>query len=249
LVGVCKYQAHLGAANRGADPLDDRVVEAYWLGNPLLERVPGRLLATHLDGRFAKRAGRGWNDLATLAVCGGRAHHNFHVFAVYPWVGMLRAGFEEQPLRVLNLCRIRWGTVLAVHNGGGDAATAEVLSSSLEWDGARLRLGQARAQTATLSAVQANEIGPGNTVSLHWDWVCEVLTSQQVRWLRHYTATQLRLANALKNATPLPLASAKTVAAQPDTIETSQGPAAKRALDDGDVSRRACVRVAAGAPE
>jgi uncharacterized protein DUF6390 len=190
--GAWPYLSLIGAANSGADPLDDRVVEAYWLGNPLLERVPGPLLAAHLDDRFAKRAGRGWNDLATLAVSGGRAHHNFHVFAVYPWVGMLRAGFEEQPLRVLNFCRVRWGSVLAVHNG----ESVEVLSSSLRWDGHRLGLGEAEAQRAMLSAAQARTLRPGDTVALHWDWVCETLTPPQLRRLRHYTATQLRLVNS-----------------------------------------------------
>ena len=179
------------------------MVEAYWLGNPMLERVSGTLLAAHLDDRFAKRAGRGWNDLAMLAVSGGRAHHNFHVFAVYPWVGMLRAGFEEQPLRVLNLCRVRWGTVLTIHSGG----MAQVLSSPLDWNGHRLSLGQARPQTATLSAAQARTIRPGDTVSLHWDWVCETLTPQQLRRLSHYTTTQLRLANSSKiTSAPKPIA-------------------------------------------
>jgi len=49
---------------------------------------------------------------------------------------------------------------------------------------------------ATLSAAQARTIRTGDTISLHWDWVCETLTPQQLRRLRHYTATQLRLANA-----------------------------------------------------
>jgi hypothetical protein len=105
---------------------------------------------------------------------------------------MLRAGFEEQPLRVLNLCRVRWGTVQTVHSGG----TVEVLSRPLEWDGHLLRLGEAQPQTAAISAAQARTIRPGGTVSLHWDWVCETLSPQQAGRLSHYTRTQLHLANA-----------------------------------------------------
>ena len=82
------------------------MVEAYWLGNSLLEHIPAPLLAAHLQDRFSDRAGAHWADLATLATCGGRAHHNFHVFAVYPRVAMLRAGFTEDSLRVLNSCRV-----------------------------------------------------------------------------------------------------------------------------------------------
>ena len=189
--GAWPYLALIGAATGHPDPLDDRVVEAYWLGNPLLERVPGRLLAANLDDRFARRAGSGFIDLATLAIGGGRAHHNFHVFAVYPWVGMLRAGFTVEPLRVLNYCRVRWGTVISVHNGG----SAEVVSAPLIWQGDRLALGPQAPETVALSASQASQVRPGDVVSLHWGWVCEPLNGVQTRRLRHYTTTQLNLVN------------------------------------------------------
>jgi hypothetical protein len=32
-------------------------------------------------------------------------------------------------------------------------------------------------------------------VSLHWDWVCDVLDRRQATALRHYTRSQLRVAN------------------------------------------------------
>ena len=43
------------------------------------------------------------------------AHHSFHVFVVYPWVRFLDRD-PVTPLRVLQDCRIRWGTVEAVEN-------------------------------------------------------------------------------------------------------------------------------------
>ncbi len=186
--GAWPYLALIGAANQARDPLDPAVVEAYWLGNGLLENVAPPLFAAHLRDRFEERAGAAWTDLATLAVLGGRAHHNFHVFAVYPWVGMLRAGFTEDPLRVLNNCRVRWGTIRAV--GGG---YAEVESSPLTWDGHGLHLGPPRVELATTSPAQALSIG--DTVSLHWDWVCETLSARQSVMLRGYTTSQLRLVN------------------------------------------------------
>ncbi len=196
--GAWPYLALIGAANGRSDPLDDRVVEAYWLGNRLLEHVPARLLAAHLDARFAARAGHARADLAGLAVSGGRAHHNFHVFAVYPWVGMLRAGFAEEPLRVLNYCRVRWGTVLTVHNGGRGGRFAQVCSTPLVWGSHGLALGAEETETVALSPAQAAHIRPGGTVSLHWDWICETLTTVQARRLRHYTDSQLRLVNFIR---------------------------------------------------
>lgn len=188
--GAWPYLALIGAANQRRDPLDPAVVQAYWLGNQLLEHVPPALFAAHLRDRFEERAGAAWTDLAALALTGGRAHHNFHVFAVYPWVGMLRAGFTEDPLRVLDNCRVRWGTIRALA-----PAYAEVESCPLTWDGTGIRLGRPRVEMATLTPAQQSGLSIGDTVSLHWHWVCEALTPRESATLRAYTASQLRLVN------------------------------------------------------
>lgn len=150
--------------------------------DPLLERVPPSWLVSHLDERFGEDA------VTPLALQGGRAHHNFHVFAVYPWVGMLRAGFSLEPLRVLDSCRVAWGEVMGLPGDG----LAAVSSQPLVWDGGRLSLGP-----YVIRTVSATKAAVGDTVSLHWDWVCEVLTPVQARRLRHYTASQLHLVNEI----------------------------------------------------
>jgi hypothetical protein len=192
--GAWPYLSLIAAATGRPDPLDAAVVEAYWVGNPLLERIPAWLLAANLDERFARRAGPHWTDLATLATLGGRAHHNFHVFSVYPWVGLLRAGYAEEPLRVLDSCRVRWGTVLGLDNGG----TATVRSRPLCWVGGALVLGEPVLQVVR-TAVDSDPLAPGvragDRVALHWDWICDVLDKPRAAMLRRYTTQQLRLAN------------------------------------------------------
>jgi hypothetical protein len=191
--GAWPYLALIAAANGHADPLHPAVVEAYWLGGAPLERVPPGLFAAHLRDRFEERAGRHFPDLAGLAVLGGRPHHNFHVFAVYPWVGLLRAGRSEEPMRVLDSCRVSWGRVLALHGG-----LAEVRSPRLAWDGRRLTVGTPTVRTAVV-AVAGESLTPtvdvGDDVSLHWDWICEVLAPRQLAALRRYTTSQLSLVN------------------------------------------------------
>ena len=192
--GAWPYLELIAASAGRRDPLDDAVVEAYWLGNRLLDRVDPSVFAAHLADRFEPRAGRGMADIATLALLGAVPHHNFHVFAVYPWVGLLRAGTAaEEPLRVLNACRVRWGRVMAVHG-----LTAEVASQPLVWDGVGLRLGPATVEEATLASAQgslAHAVRPGDVVGLHWDWICEVLQPRQLSTLRGLTTTILRMTN------------------------------------------------------
>ncbi len=190
--GAWPYLTLIAAANQRSDPLDPAVVEAYWLGSPLLERIQGPLFAAHVVDRFGARVGGRSADLATLAL-GGRAHHNFHVFAVYPWVGLLRAGHVDEPMRVLDSCRIRRGRVMDVHGG-----QATVSSSSLAWTGRELVLGPPCPQQARLASGDdhlAPEVRVGDIVALHWDWICDVLDERQAARLHHYTLSQLRVAN------------------------------------------------------
>lgn len=195
--GAWPYLQLIAACNQLDDPLDEQVVEAYWVGNHLLDRVPPRLLVASLDDRFARRAGPGFTPIAE-AVLAHRsvAHHSFHVFAVYPWVGLLRAGRSEGPaLRVLDRCRIRSGVVQAVTGG-----LVVVRSRPLQLVDGRLVLGAARDETARQAqgeAGLATTLVPGTTVSLHWDWVCERLSPAGEARLERATDANLAAVNAL----------------------------------------------------
>jgi len=116
------------------------------------------------------------------------AHHGFHVFAVYPWAGLLgvRAGTA---LSILDSCRIRWGTVVGVHG-----ARVSVRSRPLTWDGRELFLGAERVESVRWSAGDPVDLSPpalGAAVACHWDWVCDTLTPSQVDELATRNAHQL----------------------------------------------------------
>ena len=100
------------------------------------------------------------------------AHHSFHVFVVYPWVRFLRRD-AATALRVMQDCRIRWGTVESV-----TGEHAVISSSPLQLDDDRLILGESQTETVQwkkgdLSLAPAPT--PGTIVSAHWDWVCGTL--------------------------------------------------------------------------
>jgi hypothetical protein len=191
--GAWPYLELIAGANGIEDPLDHTVVEAYWVGNALLERIDENTLGSHLEERFRRRAGRAWELLTTAIPDGGVPHHDFHVFGVYPWVGLLRAGDAAEPLRVLESCRVTPGLVRSV---AGDRATVD--ARPLVWDGRSLRLG-----APTLRHVSwrrdglgfLRELQSGDWVSLHWDWICDRLTQRQVGSLQRYTGRMLALAN------------------------------------------------------
>lgn len=198
--GAWPYLELIAHANGIADPLDARVVEAYWIGNRLLSRVRPGLLGDSLEVRFKGRTGAMWPRLSEAVIVGATPHHAFHVFGVYPWVGLLREGRAVEPLHVLDRCRIRWGQVVSL--GPGEAV---VRSSPLEWDGRRLSLGAPREERAVVSTDGrrlAPGLRPGDWCSLHWDWVCERLDPRQLCALRRHTLIQLGAVNASAHPAP-----------------------------------------------
>ena len=198
--GAWPYLQLIAAANGIRDPLDDRVVEAYWVGNDLLAGVGIRLMGDSLESRFRDRVGRPWDHLVDTVPAGAVPHHSFHVFGVYPWLGLLREGRTVEPLRVLDRCRVRWGRVVSV-----SGTEAVVVSRPLLWDGHALHLGEPREERAVVGVEDlrlAGAVQPGDWCSLHWEWVCERLTSRQLAALRHHTLAQLDVVNGV--AVPAP---------------------------------------------
>ena len=182
--GAWSYLELLAAAAGIEDPLDVAVVDAYWVGSDLLETVDSAALVLALEERFRGQFGGTWREASDRAA----AHHSFQVFEVYPWAGMLREGRPPGPaVSVLNCCRIRVGEVTAV-----DGERVTVSTQQLAWDGAALDETQTVAETARWSVAGSSLIEApvvGDTVALHWDWVCEVIGPEQARTIREREAT------------------------------------------------------------
>jgi hypothetical protein len=198
--GAWPYLELIAAASHLRDPLDPRVVEAYWIGNSLLERVAAAALVGSLEERFGTRAGGSLDRLVEAALAGAVPHHSLHVFAVYPWVGLLRSGATEDPLRVLDRCRVRWGEILIQ-----DGPIVVVRYQPLTWDGHVLGLGPSTVERVTGAAgglALAGALSPGDWVSLHWNWVCERLNSRKLAALRYYTVRQLAIVNQSAHSAP-----------------------------------------------
>jgi hypothetical protein len=176
------------------DPLDRRVVEAYWLGTRQLPLADASAFTGSLDQRFRDRTSRAeWPWLATKPAAGALPVHAFHVLDVLPRAGLMRGGPVGDVLRVMDSCRIRWGRVVETL---GDRAIVEAVP--LDMVDGRLQLGPTRVETVRRSMdghAFVGDLGPGTVVAIHWDWVCDRLDARQLGALIRSTERQLRITN------------------------------------------------------
>jgi hypothetical protein len=187
--GALPYLRLIARANGIADPFDDRVVEAYWLGNELLEHVEVCQLYEALAERVGRHlSGRARAWVLGKAPAGARPHHSFHVLDVHSRVGDL-----GHSLRTMDQCRVSWGRVARV-----ESAELVVLRQPLVLVDGKLALGPAR-EERVLRQVDghgfADAVAPGDDVSLHWGWVCETITPTQRVTLARYSDYHLTIAN------------------------------------------------------
>ena len=205
--GAWPYLELIAHANGIGDPLDPMVVEAYWVGNHLLDRVDLSALGPFLEEAFRGRAGRTWEELGAAILSSAVAplpHHNFHVLCVYPWVGLMRAGWSEHPLHVIDRCRIRWGRVV-----GLDGEHATVRFRPLTWDGREIAFGPPafeRVRIATEGRSFVRDVRPGDHVSMHWDWLCDRLAPRGLAALRRLTRLHLDIVNRASSLAAPPAA-------------------------------------------
>ncbi|MFN2568459.1 MAG: DUF6390 family protein [Candidatus Dormibacteria bacterium] len=187
--GAVPYLKTIAAANGLADPFDPRVVEAYWLGNELLEGVEAGRLYAALEERFGKHLPPKVREVVLRkAPQGARPHHLFHVIDVYR-----RLENEEISLNAMDSCRISWGRVTAV-----DGGSLTVDRRPLVMRDGRLVLGEERPERVLRSLSGkgfAENVSPGDWVSLHWGWTCEVLRPRQLANLERFSSYHLNIAN------------------------------------------------------
>lgn len=171
--GAWSYLEFIAAAAGSADPLDPAVVEAYWIGNDLLDKVDSHALVDWLRDRFTSQLGGTWREAGSRAT----ANHSFQVFEVYPWAALLGANTHPIAVSLLDQCRIRTGIVRDV-----GPETATVRSHPLAWNGSAFTAGPAADETVTWSAQGRTllaGLSPGDRVTMHWNWICDVITGRQ----------------------------------------------------------------------
>jgi hypothetical protein len=187
------YLRLIADANGIRDAFDERVVEAYWIGNRLLDAVRARALYNHL--RDVQRVGGRMGPvvlerLGNKAVRGAVPHHSFHVLEVWKRTGHLE---REHTLESMDACRVSWG---AVKSADGPFLTVEM--QPLVLSNGKLSLGDPVEQRITRSLgaeLDIDTVRPGQIVTMHWGVPCEVIAPFKAAELKRRTLEHIRFAN------------------------------------------------------
>lgn len=195
--GAWPYLQVLSRMTGIADPLDYRLVEAYWLGGGVGADLDPGEFTRELLAIIGPRAGSYWSHLGPGLAGEAAANHCFHVFGIYPWSRLLGRGckgdFAEQPLHVLDNCRITWATVVS-----RTARDIEVSCRRLIYAAGQLQLAEPSTRRLAIwtdgySAVP--DVAPGDEVAVHWGRLCGRLSAQQIQDLTDGTDRQLLVTN------------------------------------------------------
>ena len=201
------YLKLIAHSNKIADPFDERVVEAYWIGNELLESVKMNRLYEHLvdEQKLKKKLNKKVLDKVVGKIpMGAKPHHSFHVLNIPKRTGHVDVGHSVE---TLDKCRISWGQVLKRGQGSGippigragrDQGEITIKIRPLKIENNKLVLGneiekEVRVEISGKGFVK--DLQKGDWVSVHWGWVCERLSESQVRSLEVWTKYHLALLN------------------------------------------------------
>jgi len=187
------YLEFIARANGVKDPFNEQVVEAYWIGNQLLENITKSELYNHLIDRIELKKRLNTKLLRQVInkiPLGARPHHNFHVLNIGKRTGNLDI---MHTLNTMDLCRISWGKIKKI-----DLPNLEVEYQPLVLENDELKLGSVVPQKVL---TEMNDTGfikkpcLGQWISFHWGFVCEILNNRQVANLKKYTQESIQLVN------------------------------------------------------
>jgi hypothetical protein len=192
-----KFKAHyaylsLIARENDLEPFDPEVVEAFWIGNKLLENVSKESLASFIEGELfdegqAPRA----KKLRSSLPDGILPHHSFNVLFinfVSDSVGRTIENFDS--------CCITQGRVLSVSVDGKSVGMERDSISLDKQDFFFIKKTESRVSLEKNNIRFLQRVSIGDILSVHWGMAIERLSKRRAGALEKYTMKNIRACNS-----------------------------------------------------
>lgn len=180
------YLRLISTENNIIDPFDQKVVEAYWIGNSLLETLSNRNYVYLLQEKLAleKKMGgvRFQKVKEKLFSTRFYPHHAFHVFNIFKRTGN---HIIDHTLETMDSCRIGFGQVTKINVNKISTSYRPLTNSNNKLGFGPLSSKELMIDFKGKSFI--NNLKVGDWVSSHWGYVCDVLTERRSSTLQFYT--------------------------------------------------------------
>ncbi len=202
------YLRLIAEANKIADPFNYKVVEAYWIGNELLENVSMNNFYRYLvdEHKLKKKLKPAmYEKIFGKIPAGAKPHHNFHVLNIPKRTGNYPV---EHTLSTMNDCIITSAKIKRLHvqpcDNKKNRSECNLLRKIVVEHQPLIAVGNdlAFGETAEKEVfcefknkAFIDQPKTGDWVAIHWGWVCDRLNQSQVENLNKWTRYNLVLAN------------------------------------------------------
>jgi len=170
-------------------PLDEKTIEAYWLGSDLLEKVSLEETKKMILEEFAKPGLLPKNiaeKKAELIPENSVSHHSFHVL----YINFVTKKVEPV-LKNLDNCLISWGKIKEVQENFLLVNSTELL---FEFNEFKLKEKTKKIDSGLVFSPEKNSF-----VSVHWNFAVEQIDKTELHNLKKFTEKNINAVNSLLN--------------------------------------------------
>ncbi|MFA6530581.1 MAG: DUF6390 family protein [Candidatus Micrarchaeia archaeon] len=192
--GHYPYLKTIARANGIKNPFDKRIIEAFWIGDRLLEQV-GRADVIRLIRKFSKNAEmnkkRAQEKIDNLPD-GILLHHSFNSLYLN-FVG----DRVERTVDNFDRCRIGWGIVRTVKKSTAKVCYQKIIKRNGKY---KFSKSVEKYFRRTMDGITPEpKLASGDIVSLHWGLIVQKLNKKQLAELEKYTGKNMEIINGSKN--------------------------------------------------
>ncbi len=188
------YYQLIAKKNNIDNPLNERVVEAYWIGNELLEHNYQNDLQQLILNDFCQPgllSTQRAKEKAAEVPADAIPHHSFHVLILGSVTG--RVQFSD---RLFDLCCVNSGKIIEVNSD-----SVIIAYSPLLYRQGKFNYGAITKREIDWNKLITPPLKVGQLVTTHWNQVCEIVDQITAKHLQHYTEINITAVNNTKITT------------------------------------------------
>jgi len=178
--GAYPYYQLIAQSNGIADPFDEKVIRAYWVGNELLDKVAIQDLRRTVIEKFSY-PGLLPKEIALEKAQAipekAKPHHSLHVYII----GSVTGKVDLNDLSVKDLCRVSWGKVLEIVDDKLIVEYQPIVGNQ------NLQLGETKKKNVLWDKEILPVVKINDQISFHWNLAIQVLTAEDIQNLQKYT--------------------------------------------------------------